>query len=93
MRIQDPEEKLKARQDLVAGALGDKLKHLSKLVVSLQSYWLLDGKMPLSAESCLVLDRRLGKNPLLACMSHVQTCCTCSDEVCQASCQPLHGMH
>jgi hypothetical protein len=48
MRIQDPEEKLKARQDLVAGALGDKLKHLSKLVVSGQSYWLLVGKIPLA---------------------------------------------
>jgi len=33
-KIQDAEEKAKARQELVAGALGDKLKLLSKLVVS-----------------------------------------------------------
>jgi hypothetical protein len=32
-RIQDPEAKIKARQELVAGALGDKLKLLTKLVV------------------------------------------------------------
>jgi hypothetical protein len=34
MRIQDPAEKVKARQELVTGALGDKLKLLSKLLVS-----------------------------------------------------------
>jgi hypothetical protein len=34
-KIQDPAEKARARQDLLAGALGDKLKLLSKLVVSL----------------------------------------------------------
>lgn len=33
-KIQDAEEKAKARQELVAGALGDKLKLLSKLVES-----------------------------------------------------------
>ena len=33
MRIQDPAEKVKARAELVTGALGDKLKLLSKLVV------------------------------------------------------------
>jgi hypothetical protein len=34
MRIQDPAEKIKARQELVTGALGDKLKLLSKQLVS-----------------------------------------------------------
>lgn len=33
-KIQDPEEKVKARQELLAGGLNDKLKLLSKLVVS-----------------------------------------------------------
>lgn len=33
MRMQDPDEKIKARQALVTGALADKLKLLSKLVV------------------------------------------------------------
>jgi hypothetical protein len=33
-RIKDPEEKVKARQELVAGTLADKLKLLSKLLVS-----------------------------------------------------------
>lgn len=34
MRIQDADEKIKARQALVTGGLGDKLKLLNKLVVS-----------------------------------------------------------
>jgi hypothetical protein len=33
-KIKDPEEKVKARQELLAGALADKLKLLSKTVVS-----------------------------------------------------------
>lgn len=33
-RIKDPEEKLKARQEALAGSLGDKLKLMSKLLVS-----------------------------------------------------------
>jgi hypothetical protein len=33
MRIQDADEKIKARQELVTGALADKLKLLTKLVV------------------------------------------------------------
>lgn len=32
MRIQDPDEKIKARQAAVAGPLGDKLKLLAKLL-------------------------------------------------------------
>jgi hypothetical protein len=34
MRIQDADEKVKAREALVTGGLGDKLKLLSKLLVS-----------------------------------------------------------
>lgn len=37
-KIKDPEEKVKARQELLAGALADKLKLLSKVIVSAQQH-------------------------------------------------------
>jgi hypothetical protein len=43
-RIKDPEEQIKARQELLEGALKDKLDLLSKLVVSrlcVLVHWLL----------------------------------------------------
>jgi hypothetical protein len=43
-KIKDPEEKVKARQELLAGPLADKLKLLSKTVVS--------SRRSSSAETC-----------------------------------------
>lgn len=45
MRIQDADEKVKARKELVTGALGDKLKLLTKLVESRPGKYLTGDKL------------------------------------------------